>query len=650
MAIVINRAVALAVACLTLLSACGGGGEDTPGATTGSLSVTVTGLPAGVDAAVSINGLDGYSRAITNSATLTDIPAGSVAVTAGSVTDSGLTYEAGISGSPTTVSAGGTSAVTVTYTAQAPSLGSLSIAINGLPVGVGAAVSVSGAAGYTHTLTAPTLLGDVPVGTAVVTASAVTVGAITYSANVSGSPATVVAGGSSSVTVTYAAAAPSTGTLIMSTVGLPAGTNAAIAVAGANGYARTMSGPGSLTDVPVGTATIHAPDVVSGGNTLVATVTGSPAVISADIPANVTVTYAAPAPAAAASLLMVTASVRLGVAETTQLVVRVRDATGAILVGLPVAWTSSNTAVATINANGVVTALSEGSSTVSAEVQGLRVTGFVLVDDPLAISRAIVTAYSQLFGLDVPKPPIVFSGRAGVFSRAQSYTSAAYVGNTIHRVYLFPDGTVTGAQAPVQRPAGAFRVVVVAVDYGNTNIAAVLNNAWPSAQAAINAQHARHAQTIGQSSPIVTFQNTNILATPQDVPNAANRADLFAFLATRGLLVGQDFDIAVSLALDASSPAGGLATGTDMVFMGCFFCSASASQTLSTDDLAALARAIYHHEIGHIWGWEHEWTGCGSGIEPNCGAFITAASLFGWTDSDGDSVPEIIDGTPYGRP
>jgi hypothetical protein len=91
-------------------------------ATTGSLAVTVAGLPAGVNADVTVTGPNAYTRQVTGTATLTDLAPGSYTVTAADVTSGGTRYTA----SPTTgiiVTAADTASATVTYGAAAgPSL------------------------------------------------------------------------------------------------------------------------------------------------------------------------------------------------------------------------------------------------------------------------------------------------------------------------------------------------------------------------------------------------------------------------------------------------------------------------------------------------------------------------------------------------
>jgi hypothetical protein len=81
--------------------------------------------------------------------------------------------------------------------------------------------------------------------------------------------------------------------------------------------------------------------------------------------------------------------------------------------------------------------------------------------------------------------------------------------------------------------------------------------------------------------------------------------------------------------------------------MGYFFQASNSFEVLGLDRLRSIASAVYDHEVGHIWGWEHEWD---RGAEcSGCFLFITPAALFGWTDTNGDGIPEILSDSPYGR-
>ncbi|HEY7613768.1 MAG TPA: hypothetical protein VH764_12285 [Gemmatimonadales bacterium] len=88
-------------------------------AATGSLVVTVSGLPAGAAAAVSATGPGGFSRAVTATTTLTDLTPGEYTVTASTVTAGGSTYTATPTTTAVEVEAGVTANVSVTYAATA---------------------------------------------------------------------------------------------------------------------------------------------------------------------------------------------------------------------------------------------------------------------------------------------------------------------------------------------------------------------------------------------------------------------------------------------------------------------------------------------------------------------------------------------------
>ncbi len=103
-----------------LLAACGG--DDTPtqpvAPLNGTLAVTVAGLPAGVNAAVTVAGPSSYSQSPTATASYSVAP-GSYTVTAAQVISNNVRYNAAIVGSPATVTSSTTTTVTVTYSVTA---------------------------------------------------------------------------------------------------------------------------------------------------------------------------------------------------------------------------------------------------------------------------------------------------------------------------------------------------------------------------------------------------------------------------------------------------------------------------------------------------------------------------------------------------
>jgi hypothetical protein len=179
------------------LAACGG---DSAGPDSGALAITVTGLPGGTPANVSVVGPGGFSQAIIGGVTLTDLAPGSYTVTGSPVSAAGEVYTASPASQAVTVSGGGTAASTVSY---GPSSGGLTVAISGLPIGVSAAVDISGPSGYTNHLTAGATLSGLLPGQYTLTAQPVADGSTQYVGAPATQSATVSTGGTASASVAY---------------------------------------------------------------------------------------------------------------------------------------------------------------------------------------------------------------------------------------------------------------------------------------------------------------------------------------------------------------------------------------------------------------------------------------------------------------
>jgi len=109
-------AAALAAALVLTLAACGGGGGG-GGADTGTLAVTVTGLPAGTDANVTVSGPASFSDALTGSKTQS-VAIGNYSIAAQSVdapVPAGASYDPVVPSQSVAVVAATTTDVTVEY-------------------------------------------------------------------------------------------------------------------------------------------------------------------------------------------------------------------------------------------------------------------------------------------------------------------------------------------------------------------------------------------------------------------------------------------------------------------------------------------------------------------------------------------------------
>src|SRR6266540_2456443 len=124
-------------------------------------------------------------------------------------------------------------------------------------------------------------------------------------------------------------------------------TGQAVAWASSNGAVATVNGSGLVSAMAPGLATITA---TSGGKS------GTAAITVTSVPV------------AAVDVAPAVATIPQG--QTTQLTATPKDAAGNPLSGRAVSWTSSNTAVATVSASGLVTGVTAGAATITATSEG----------------------------------------------------------------------------------------------------------------------------------------------------------------------------------------------------------------------------------------------------------------------------------------
>ncbi|MGH7513437.1 MAG: hypothetical protein ACREOQ_11000 [Gemmatimonadales bacterium] len=186
---------------VVLLAACGG--SDPTGPSGGSLAVSVSGLPNGAVAAVSVTGPGGYSHDVSATETLTGLSAGTYTVAANPVSTGGQSYSPSLSSQSVSVSAA-TATANVVYGVTG---GNLTVNVAGLPPATPGSVHVSGPNGYAHDLTASATLSGLTAGAYTVTAESVSPGGATYNPSPGSQIANVPAGGSTSANVSYTAGA-----------------------------------------------------------------------------------------------------------------------------------------------------------------------------------------------------------------------------------------------------------------------------------------------------------------------------------------------------------------------------------------------------------------------------------------------------------
>lgn len=194
----------------------------------------------------------------------------------------------------------------------------------------------------------------------------VTVQAQVASVAVTPATATLLVGGTQQFTATPqdAAGSPLTGR--------------AIAWSSSNTLIAAVSATGVVTALASGTVTISA---ASEGRT------GTAAVTILVPVASVTVTPA-------------TASLLAG--GTQQLSASARDASGSVLTGRPVTWSSSAPGVATVSATGLVTAVSVGAATITATVEGQTGTAAITVT-PIPVASVAVSPATATITVGIPQ-------------------------------------------------------------------------------------------------------------------------------------------------------------------------------------------------------------------------------------------------------
>ncbi|HEV8364084.1 MAG TPA: Ig-like domain-containing protein, partial [Gemmatimonadaceae bacterium] len=257
-----------------------------------------------------------------------------------------------------------------------------------------------------------------------------------------------------------------------------------------------VSSTGRVTAVAAGTAVITATSE---------TISGTSSVTVSNVPvASVTITPANPT---------------LGVSQTLGMTATMRDAAGNILSGRAVTWASQNQAVATVDVQGVVTAVASGTATLTATSEGINGTTLITVSavpvarvdvapttvslNPGQTSQLTATAYDANNNVLV-RPVTWASNNPGVATVSAtglvtavatgnatiSATSGGVTGTSLVTVALVPVATVTVTPgAPNMFPNDVLQLTATARDAGgnlitgrpttwvssNTNVATVTN-------------------------------------------------------------------------------------------------------------------------------------------------------------------------------
>ena len=354
-----------------------------PPVTTVTLSAATTPMVVGATQALTATPRDGSGNTLSgrtvswissNTAVLTVSAASSVSTSTGATV---------------TVTAAGQGTATITATSEAaPSATTPTITVNPVPVAT-VTVTPSSATlivGGTQQLLAVTedAAGVLLTGRAIAWSSnsgaaTVDVNGLVTAVSVSG-PVTITATsegktGTSSITVNAAPPPPvTTVTLSAPTTPVVVGATQVLTATPRDGSGNALSGR-TVNWVSSNPAALS----VSAASS-VSTSSGATVTVTAVSPGTATITATSEsAPGATTPVITVTlapvntvtvspasASLVLGVTPTQQLTATLRDAANTVLTGRVVTWSSSNTAAATVDANGLVTAVGAGGTTITA--------------------------------------------------------------------------------------------------------------------------------------------------------------------------------------------------------------------------------------------------------------------------------------------
>src|SRR5207253_2619736 len=296
----------------------------------------------------------------------------------------------------------------------------------------------------------------------------------------------------------------------------------------------TASVSGLVTAVAAGSATITA---TSEGQSGTAAVTvGNVAVASVDV-----------SPPSAAVV----------VGQTLQLAATPKDASGNPLSGRAVTWTSGNTAVATVSASGLVTAVAAGSATITASSEGRSGTAAITVKTvPVAAVAVTPASLSVQVGQTAQLTATPQDANGNPLSgRTVTWTSSNQAVATVNAT-----GLVTGAAA------GA--ATITATSEGKSGTAAVTVTPVPVASVAVTPA----------SASIQTGGTIQLTATPKDANGKPLTGRTVAWTSANGAVA----------TVSTSGLVTGAATGTTTITATSEGQSGTASVAVSNAPVASV--------------------------------------------------------------
>jgi uncharacterized protein YjdB len=187
----------------------------------------------------------------------------------------------------------------------------------------------------------------------------------------------------------------------------------------------TISSTGRLTGVATGTANITA------------TVDGKSATVG--------VVVTAPPPAAIASIAVVLHNPTVTPGQTTWAQAEARDASGKVLTGKSVAWSSAMPTLATVSQDGTVTTISAGSVSIVATAEGVTGSSTLIIGSATPASVATVSLSATSTSMFVGQSQAVTVTLRDAAGNTLSGRTIGWSSSNLGAITVSPSGQVTAA-------------------------------------------------------------------------------------------------------------------------------------------------------------------------------------------------------------
>jgi hypothetical protein len=351
----------------------------------------------------------------------------------------------------------------------------------------------------------------------------------------------------------------------------------------------------------------------------------------------------------------------------------VRDPSGVVPFTAEIAWTPpKGGGEYSLTATAVDSNKNQADATVHVTVTGVAASTPMppaLTHDQAA-SR-LMQLLQDTYNVRIPAPSLQRFDAPANPNRSR-WIGAAYYKGMRYYAQIFDDGHVEWSNGPYAdpahrsttgaytycRPAGTYKVLVVFVDYKNTGTAK--QNALatvPGVVAWLNGQYTAFAVSQGFSSaPMRIDADAAYVDSPPAPGELLTRQQIVT-------LTGKDpsrYDFTMQIDLDAQAeystrnfpgvmePGGGFAL--EACGTGKFGAINIWSSVTSAGNLQGAMAMDFNHELSHMFGMMDDYPYTPGAAGPN-GTQVDdwiPYTMFGWTDTDGDGVREILDSTPYG--